>query len=109
MLALKSLIAVGAFALLIPAAMAANDSASPQGIQDAPPGVTAPSNAVPPSGIGGGSNPSSCTKTKTPEQRAAKKAQKAQHVAEGQQPKTGEKNGAAGGRNASRCKTSQPT
>ena len=108
MLALKSLIAVGAFALLIPGAMAANDSASPQGIQNIPQGVTAPSNAVPPSGIGGGSNPS-CTKTKTPEQRAAKKAQKAQHVAEGQQPKTAGKNGAAGGRKASRCKTSQPT
>ena len=88
MLALRSLVAVCAVAVLSHQAFAANDTggyAAPDAVQQGLQG-----NAQMPSGPGNAGNPANtakCAKTKSPEQRAQRKALKEQQVAQGVQQK----------------------
>jgi len=87
MLALKSLVAVCAFTLLIHPAMAANN------VQ------------------GGGANAATCAKPRlTPEQRAERRALREQRLAQGIQPRqrTAEQKARAAARRASRCSNERP-
>jgi hypothetical protein len=89
MLALKSLVAVCAFTLLIHPAMAANDASG---------------------NAGNGANAATCARPKlTPEQRAERRALREQRLAQGIQPpqRTAEQKARAAARRASLCSNYQ--
>jgi hypothetical protein len=112
MLALKSLVAACAFALLVHPAIAANDadgSGAPDGMQEGSPAAGTPAPATRPRADAiSGANSATCAARPrlTPEQRAERKALREQRVAQGVQhpPRTAEQKARAAARRAARCR-----
>jgi len=107
MLSFRHFVAISAFALMVHPALAANDTEgqAPTSLPAAgqTPGVQSPGDST------AGTNALKCAKPKlTPEQRAERKAQRQQHLAQGtahRSAKTPEQKAQAAARRAAVCKS----